>query len=174
MSAPARKPVTPRKKKAPPPPTMGETIRGAVDKVRGARLRWWVLLGIVTVCATVQGGQEATRAAADAASRPPVVVTVPVYLPPVVTTAPGPIVAPTTTTSVAPGPPTTAPAPAPSVIQEDDPRWDCRTMGNHVCGTTTTAPATESAQRGACLRTTFTDGSFVNVRRTGDNTFERC
>jgi hypothetical protein len=20
-------------------------------------------------------------------------------------------------------------------ITEDDPRWDCRTMGNHVCGT---------------------------------------
>jgi len=20
-------------------------------------------------------------------------------------------------------------------ISEDDPRWDCRTMGNHICGT---------------------------------------
>lgn len=22
----------------------------------------------------------------------------------------------------------------PDVIQEDDPRWDCRTMGNRICG----------------------------------------
>lgn len=22
----------------------------------------------------------------------------------------------------------------PELIQEDDPRWDCRTMGNHACG----------------------------------------
>ena len=21
-------------------------------------------------------------------------------------------------------------------IEEDDPRWDCRTMGNHICGPT--------------------------------------
>jgi hypothetical protein len=33
-----------------------------------------------------------------------------------------------------------APDPAPvrldysTVIQEDDPRWDCRTMGNRICG----------------------------------------
>jgi hypothetical protein len=25
-------------------------------------------------------------------------------------------------------------------IEEDDPRWDCRTMGNHVCGDNATAP----------------------------------
>lgn len=24
-------------------------------------------------------------------------------------------------------------------IEEDDPRWDCRTMGNHVCGDNATA-----------------------------------
>lgn len=24
--------------------------------------------------------------------------------------------------------------PAPVVLQEDDPGWDCRTMGNRVCG----------------------------------------
>lgn len=27
-----------------------------------------------------------------------------------------------------------APAPAMPQIEEDDPRWDCRTMGNRVCG----------------------------------------
>lgn len=26
----------------------------------------------------------------------------------------------------------------PEVIHEDDPRWDCPTMGNMICGTTTT------------------------------------
>lgn len=33
--------------------------------------------------------------------------------------------------------PTPVPVPAPSpttVIQEDDPNWDCRTMGNQICG----------------------------------------
>jgi hypothetical protein len=24
--------------------------------------------------------------------------------------------------------------PAATIIEEDDPRWDCRTMGNQVCG----------------------------------------
>lgn len=28
----------------------------------------------------------------------------------------------------------TAPAPSPEVITEDDPRWDCREMGNRTCG----------------------------------------
>lgn len=32
--------------------------------------------------------------------------------------------------------PTTPPAPpADEVIYEDDPRWDCTTMGNRICGT---------------------------------------
>lgn len=34
---------------------------------------------------------------------------------------------------VAPTPVTTAPAPA-AAIQEDDPGWDCQTMGNRQCG----------------------------------------
>ncbi|WP_263729976.1 hypothetical protein [Cellulomonas sp. SG140] len=25
-------------------------------------------------------------------------------------------------------------------IEEDDPRWDCRTMGNHVCGPVQVTP----------------------------------
>lgn len=28
--------------------------------------------------------------------------------------------------------------PVPTVITEDDPRWDCETMGNRICGPTTT------------------------------------
>lgn len=30
--------------------------------------------------------------------------------------------------------PATVPTAAPERITEDDPRWDCRTMGNHICG----------------------------------------
>lgn len=26
-------------------------------------------------------------------------------------------------------------------VEEDDPRWDCRTMGNQICGPTQSAPA---------------------------------
>jgi hypothetical protein len=26
------------------------------------------------------------------------------------------------------------PAPAPVVVEEDDPEWDCRTSGNYICG----------------------------------------
>lgn len=61
---------------------------------------------------------------------------------------------PTTTTTEAPCRPAQAasdqcgtyPAPNPTTTttvpcEEDQPCWNCNTMGNHVCGTTTTVPA---------------------------------
>ncbi|MEO7555482.1 MAG: hypothetical protein ABIV94_02605, partial [Acidimicrobiales bacterium] len=48
----------------------------------------------------------------------------------------------------APAPVTARPAPGtitttntPTSCQEDDPCWDCSTMGNHVCGPTVTVEA---------------------------------
>lgn len=35
-------------------------------------------------------------------------------------------------------PPVVHEVPAPPAIAEDDPRWDCRTMGNKVCGNSLT------------------------------------
>ena len=32
-------------------------------------------------------------------------------------------------------------------IEEDDPRWDCHTMGNHICGPTTTVAMVHHAPR---------------------------
>jgi LPXTG-motif cell wall-anchored protein len=52
----------------------------------------------------------------------------------------------------------TPPATEPEVIHEDDPRWDCATMGNKICGPVaavvptdpgTPAPPTETAVRTA-------------------------
>lgn len=66
---------------------------------------------------------------------------------------------PVTTCKPVPDPvveePVTEPEPAltpePEVIQEDDPRWDCATMGNKVCGPVadTPAPPAETAVRTA-------------------------
>lgn len=47
-----------------------------------------------------------------------------------------------------------APAPA-DVIHEDDPRWDCRTMGNRECGVTI---------QGQAYVVTFVDGQPASVR----------
>lgn len=44
-----------------------------------------------------------------------------------------------TSTTVRPGPHRPAPT---EHIDEDDPRWDCATMGNRVCGPTATSTAT--------------------------------
>lgn len=39
-------------------------------------------------------------------------------------------------------------------INEDDPGWDCRTMGNHVCGTGTRPPLPTDAPTGLATLTT--------------------
>lgn len=59
----------------------------------------------------------------------PLVITAPTTVAP--TTKPGGRggVAPTTATTAKPVTPT-----APEVIMEDDPRWNCATMGNKICG----------------------------------------
>lgn len=120
--------------------------------------RWLAFGALVLVCATAQNVADANVKVASATrvvEARPTVVTVPVYLPAPTTTT---TTAPTTTTTAPPVPPTMpveVPAPVPPT-------------------TTTTAPATLSAANDACLRTTFTDGSFVNLRKTSDRGYERC
>lgn len=59
--------------------------------------------------------------------------------------------------------PVTVPEPSPKLaptpaLAEDDPGWDCRTRGNHVCGPDSDHPA-------GCYR----DGSLVVAWRNYDN-----
>lgn len=73
-----------------------------------------------------------------------------VTCPPAPTVPPTTIAAPPTTMP----PSTTAPAPSTTVAptttvpcHEDDPCWDCATMGNHICGSSTTVATLPHAPR---------------------------
>lgn len=94
---------------------------------------------------------------------------------PVASVAPAPVVINVPVPSV----PTTVPVA--SVVTTEPPTVPTVTTVPPVLPvtTTTTVPATTvrttlSEAKGPCLRTTFTDGSFVNLAKTGDDAYVKC
>ena len=88
-----------------------------------------------TPTATPQQTEQVEQGAPDAAVAEPD-ATAPAPTSPAPTEAPTEAPAPEPTEPPATTPqPADEPSPADAVIEEDDPRWDCRTMGNRICGT---------------------------------------
>lgn len=132
-----------------------------MKSLKGLALTALVLVGSMTFVAPTQATSEATtqaitQAPTEALIQAPLVpltqATVEVTTEPAPTVEPAPTEAPTEAPTQAPteapvAPPVdnedTYPAPAPEiptagpetpVCQEDDPCWDCETMGNKICG----------------------------------------